>query len=56
MDLATAFLKINPYNYASLYIFKHSLGELVALKTKIQNKVNFLNHPDWSVFCSSEDF
>ena len=48
MDLANTFLQINPYNYASLYMLKHSLGELSAIKSNMQNRVNFLNHPDWN--------
>lgn len=49
-------MKIMPYNYATLYMFKHGLGELGALKSKMQNKVNFVNHAEWSAFCASEDY
>lgn len=56
MDLAGTFSRINPYNYASLYMLKHGLGELVALRNKLQGKVNFLGHPDWNAFCSCEDY
>lgn len=56
MDLANAFGKINPYNYASLYILKHALGELYLLKTQLQNQENFLGVPDWDKYCMSEDY
>lgn len=52
-DLATTFMKIMQYNYATLYMFKHGLGELVAIKNKMQNKINFVNHAEWPTFCAS---
>ena len=56
MDLANTLLKIMPYNYASLYMLKHGLGELVSMKGSMQNKVNFMNLPKWNSFISSADF
>jgi hypothetical protein len=56
MDLAASFASINPYNYASLYILKHALGELGVLKGRMERRENIVGSNDWGVFCSSEDY
>lgn len=55
-DLALTFSKINQYNYASLYILKHCLGELAVIRNHLANKYNFINHNEWNNFCNSEDY
>lgn len=55
-DLAIILSKYDPYNLATLYIFKYNLGELSDLRKKYENKMNIINHHEWNKFVSSPDY
>jgi hypothetical protein len=40
-------MQLNPYNLASLYLFKFNYAELAAIKTYLEKKENFLGLDNW---------
>lgn len=48
--------KQDPYNLASLYIYKHALGEMEDLREKLASRQNVINHSQWNSFCNSHDY
>ena len=56
VEFAKKLRQIDRFNLGSLYILKHSLGELGYLNDQMASKNNFMNCPDWNSFCQGQDY
>lgn len=46
-DLAGYLTSRDRYNVTSLYMIKYNLGCLYYIRSQLQQKNNFINHPKW---------